>query len=458
MPSAPKKTKKDEPSKRKAKGKAKPTAQAKKRGKTQAHTHIPGAGPSHHDPIEIDSTDSDNDMETFPVSIKVNKPMIFHDTRDCIAYVYVSKPTPPVISRTSSKVAPPIVAERGPFFFSVNSTFPEFCELLAGTMGCRSAALDLPSARWKYLKPKGDSLKALCNKDGYKAMNISVKERTKDLTIEIHISPPLILANSLPYETDDYKPPDSFDELDIHAPTSVHQQIATLDASAAPVMEQLRELYPIGNHPSFPNKRIITSPTQSDRHWELTDIRTRVWAAHILQNKATLKEYPKSAHFSEEQRIRPGRNTGRPISPALAAYPTPPSAAAPAPPASNASDLLLLLIAQQMTTNNKSAEPTTASVLHTAHVPPPAPPPSLPPSPAVAPPRHISIHEFCERYKIASEDEQKLVELQFVPGDRNITKLERGDWEDVGFKRLGWMRILDAHKKFVSEVRMGIFQ
>lgn len=58
---------------------------------------------------------------------------------------------------------------------------------------------------------------------------------------------------------------------------------ATLDTAAAPILEQLRERYPIGNHSSFPTKRVVTSKQAPDQHWELNDIRLRVWAAHIVR-------------------------------------------------------------------------------------------------------------------------------------------------------------------------------
>ncbi|KAJ7501479.1 hypothetical protein B0H11DRAFT_2275141 [Mycena galericulata] len=480
---------------------SKPAAKRGKKKSTSAPAATPRqradnsdltAGPSPPETVEIDSSDSDSDIINGLYTLG-EKPTTYRfkqenpstsrkkaarkapelefeptpepeDIRDCTVYVYVSKPTAAPTSKV--KAPPPVVAERGPFFFPLNSTFTNFCDRLAVAVGCRTAALNLPMTKWKYMKPTKDHLKALGTQDGYKAMRLSMQERSKDLIIEVHMAPPLLLAADLPYETDDYKPPDSFEELDAPAASSVRQQMATLDASAAPVMEQLRERYPIGNHPSFPTKRIVTSTTNPDRHWELTDIRIRVWAAHILQDKATLDEYPKSAHFSEEQRLRaPHTPAPVPLAPPIAPPQLPIPAAVPAPAvpaatATNATDLLLLLLAQQMTANNKPVVPTADPLPLAAPTLPSTPAPghsSLPSSPAVTLSRSVSLAEFCTCYSISPVDETKLAALDFVPGDRNIKKLDKSDWGDVGFKRLGWLRILDAHRRFLNDIRNGSF-
>lgn len=57
---------------------------------------------------------------------------------------------------------------------------------------------------------------------------------------------------------------------------------ASLDASAAPVMEELRQKYLIGDDPDFPDKRVVVDPKDSKRLWDLNDIRIRVWAAQIV--------------------------------------------------------------------------------------------------------------------------------------------------------------------------------
>lgn len=118
---------------------------------------------------------------------------------------------------------------------------------------------------------------------------------------------------------------------------------------------------------------------------------------------------------------------------------------------------MLLMLTQQLT---KSAAPESAphppTILPIAAGAPPSPVPPTS-SPAVRLPREVSIQEFCTRYNIPATDEAKLVDLEFVPGDRNIMKLTDSDWIEAGFKKLGWLRVLEAHARFLAEIRKGEF-
>ncbi|KAJ6601959.1 hypothetical protein DFH09DRAFT_1270807 [Mycena vulgaris] len=201
----------------------------KNQRKTMPASTAPVAGPSNTDTIDVD--DLDDDIAGFHslLPTHLENPLTFHFKKETgIASYYVSKPAPPATSRTV-KAAAPAVAERGPFFFPLNSTFQQFCTRLSAAVGCRSPALNLPFTRWKFVKHGNDNLKVLGTEDGYKALIISLKERKKDLTIEVRMHPPLVLASHLPYETDDFKPPDAFDELDAPAASSVQQEITLQD-------------------------------------------------------------------------------------------------------------------------------------------------------------------------------------------------------------------------------------
>ena len=79
------------------------------------------------------------------------------------------------------------------------------------------------------------------------------------------------------------------------------------------------------------------------------------------------------------------------------------------------------------------------------------------PSNAVTLPRPISIEEFCSHYNISDSDQLKLVTLEVHLGDRAVERLEREYWKEAGFSKLGWDRFLAAHKRFVKDVRNGIW-
>lgn len=62
---------------------------------------------------------------------------------------------------------------------------------------------------------------------------------------------------------------------------SVHPGFAkaAIAQKTAGNQRKLLEKYPIGTHPSYPDKRVYQDGT---RAWELTDIRLRVWASSIV--------------------------------------------------------------------------------------------------------------------------------------------------------------------------------
>ena len=48
-----------------------------------------------------------------------------------------------------------------------------------------------------------------------------------------------------------------------------------------PLLKELPDMYPIGNHPMFPGKRIYTDQS-TGWHWDLTELRLNVWALQMV--------------------------------------------------------------------------------------------------------------------------------------------------------------------------------
>jgi hypothetical protein len=132
--------------------------------------------------------------------------------------------------------------------------------------------------------------------------------------------------------------------------------------------------------------------------------------------------------------------------------PNPPPAPAPASASPNLTELLTLHILQQSQiqfASHNSTPQTGAPLLPTPSQP------SAPPSPAKH--RPVSIDEFCTFYSISQADRERLDKLDYQPGDA-IDKLERIDWNgEAGFAKLGWERMLGTHRRFLKDVRLGVW-
>jgi len=69
----------------------------------------------------------------------------------------------------------------------------------------------------------------------------------------------------------------------------------------------------------------------------------------------------------------------------------------------------------------------------------------------------VAIEDFCSRYEISKSDEAKLAALEYKPGNNAVLKLEHADWKEVSFTSLGWQAFLDAHRRFIRDVRAGVW-
>jgi hypothetical protein len=173
---------------------------------------------------------------------------------------------------------------------------------------------------WRQSVPASDKKKPLSNLDGYQAMISKLQtllEKGKDTTI-ILSSPPLArVAKNVCFSHAPLRPmfvdalcqPDDvaaglggvgreveefqegpigsaireqkvrFSTASVCIPLCSLQIQESLNRANAPTIEQLRERYPIGNDPQFPDKRVYSD---GHRSWELNDIRLQVWAAAIV--------------------------------------------------------------------------------------------------------------------------------------------------------------------------------
>jgi hypothetical protein len=69
----------------------------------------------------------------------------------------------------------------------------------------------------------------------------------------------------------------------------------------------------------------------------------------------------------------------------------------------------------------------------------------------------IPLADFCTRYGISDTNQAKLLELEYEPGNTVVESLEEREWKEVKFSALGWKSFLAAHRKFIKDVKLGVW-
>ncbi|KAJ3500782.1 hypothetical protein NLJ89_g9638 [Agrocybe chaxingu] len=418
--------------------------------------------------VENESGDDDEEESEVPPAKKMKV------LPEVTAYVDIITPSRGVKGKESS-------ITRGPFFFTTAMSHHRF---LQSVVTCASDnaissvnAINQQQLTWKLHVPANDKKKPLANADGYQALISrigSLLEKGKDATLTVFLPPLLKTSNTSAAAAGGYH--DDDEEL-ANGPigSTIREQQAVIGQNNAEVIEQLRQRYPVGANPLFPNKRVYTS---EGRSWELNNMRLQVWAIHLAANPptASLDVPPVSTHFSESQKLRvpAGVVTGA-VAATMAANAVAPAPYAPAPgappgiqyqmpygfqPYPGTQFFPLYPYPPYAPMYAPQADPLAAAV----HPRTPAlaaritdAPGSAPASPVkIVLTQPLSLANFCEHYEIDNEDQARLAVLKFQPGDRRVEKLEREDWHGhAGFSKLAWEDFLMKHRTFVRDIKAG---
>lgn len=70
----------------------------------------------------------------------------------------------------------------------------------------------------------------------------------------------------------------------------------------------------------------------------------------------------------------------------------------------------------------------------------------------------VPLADFCSCYGITDANQTKLLELEYEPGNTVVETLEEWEWKDVKFTALMWRSFLVAHRKFVKDVKEGVWE
>ncbi|CAA7264084.1 unnamed protein product [Cyclocybe aegerita] len=371
---------------------------------------------------------------------------------------------------------------RGPFFFTVETSHNEF---LQSVVACAASGTHVPSINainqsqlfWKLNVPANNKKKPLANVQGYRALILKVAallNKKKDVTITI-ILPPLLknipsTSATSSAHTGEHGDSDEEELQDGSIGSSVREQKAVIGHANTGVIEQLRQLYPVGSNPLYPTKRVYTADGCS---WELNDLRLQVWAMHLMADPptATLDAPPVSTHFSKSQKLHapvttpastatvtsgvPPIGATQPQMPQMLYsyppypfYPPYPYSQYPPPQPHDLNPHNHLFHAVRSQTPVPTAGPSTCPAEGGG---------SAPGSPLkITLTCPVSLGEFCKHYEVEEDDQCRLAVLQYQPGDRHIEKLEHKDWQGhAGFSKLAWEDVLSKHKVFVRDIKAG---
>ncbi len=187
-------------------------------------------------------------------------------------------------------------------------------------------------------------------------------------------------------------------------------------------------------------------------------------SSNSLQARGTASEDtpPNNAYFDAKKRLHPPKMPSAQTEVTKQAnntvsMPIPAPTISDTPFGGNLLEYFLLQQQQQQQQHQQFQQMLQLQMLQTTRSSLSRPPsiPSAPPSPAKIP--VISLEAFCAHYGVNDADHDRLQELGYTPGNKDIKTLERVDWNGVGFPALSWRSILAKHDAFIKDAKLGLW-
>ena len=76
-------------------------------------------------------------------------------------------------------------------------------------------------------------------------------------------------------------------------------------------------------------------------------------------------------------------------------------------------------------------------------------------SPDVTMSYNVSLSEFCTKYRLSAHTQEKLLELDYSPGNKVIETLTEVDWKETGLSILASRSFMAAHQNFCELICTG---
>ncbi|KAG8986295.1 hypothetical protein FRB90_004098 [Tulasnella sp. 427] len=384
-------------------------------------------------------------------------------TRTVIAHVEIQQTAQPQQAsraRPRSKQAPLPNIRLPSFRFPVDADYPTIRQSLAELAQVAPVFLS-SEITWKFMTPTSSPTQPLTNDISMEALKRQLEGRIakkQELVVLIVMGPTLSGTTistiaPAPIATQ----PSASEETD-------QSRVASVDNRISSAAKMVKDHYPPGRCLSHPD---IACVCHENLHWELTDIRCKVWGNQIVAGKATIDRPPIGSAFFKPQDVIKKRLSDPPTTPVPASTPstltsthnsTPFFAQTPVPAAQFHSSAVAGAFGptwpmpQYPYMPYPPAFPYPPPVFTPSSQPPffPTPPQSTVPVSAFNPPSSpagpsCDFDKFCEAAKLSLEDKSRLREMDFVPGQK-LSKIPKEVWESSGIRQMTFLRIKEADR------------
>ncbi|KAK0435123.1 uncharacterized protein EV420DRAFT_1653421 [Desarmillaria tabescens] len=395
-----------------------------------------------------------------------------------VNYVYIRKKDPPKARKSTSqsngKINYDLYIEKGPFKFMSNKSFEDYITAIATTLQCHRSKLILDELKYKQKVPQTSQIHSLTSELAFTALVEEMRAaKTVNKRIMYVFSPaPMRPASDEAWwtttnEDGQESAPSGFDFSQLEwqgTEDSIATQKKKFDEAVRPLIVKLEEKFPVDNFPTlFPGRRVYKNT--AGYYFDLDPGALSSWASHWARGTASEDAPPNNAYFDAKKRLHPPKTPPAHADTAKQANNTAPMPI-PTPAVPTISDVpfggnlleyFLLQQQQQQQQHQQFQQMLQLQMLQNTRSSLSRPPsiPSAPPSPAKMP--VVSLEAFCAHYGVNDTDHDRLQELGYTPGNKDIKTLEQVDWTGVGFPALSWRSILAKHDAFIKDAKLGLW-
>ncbi|TFK66419.1 hypothetical protein BDN72DRAFT_844354 [Pluteus cervinus] len=381
--------------------------------------------------------------------------------------IHIHIPQPPKKIRAGNRTK--IEKQEPKVFGPINGvstlvTWRQLIQLITQTLDVREDQISTDSMTYRFLSPKNSPTMLLTSPAGLLSLQDQVKPRAYknngSAHVIVEVDPPKVPVFT---GTRRERPVDEDNHSGEDEPLQRPVKKGKLDAAVYAIADELEVKYhgACELHPGT----ICFHHRPTGTHFDLDRTRRLAWASAIHIDKASRTQIPLGSHHFKVDVTSKPKSQPRASSSTSAPTVTPPaSIAAPVAPSTPTPGPSFPYSPSGYPSPYPGLPPMTPMSFHSPHYYhhmanpqwPPAPPhPAIPhpqfsATPSSAPPPDPKVDAFCQAAGISAEDKARLAGLGFQIGD-DLDHLPEFAYKSAGFRPLGWIRIVDAYKKYRIE-------